>query len=892
MNSREPSEPSDDRPIDAELDFHFTETVDSLVEQGWPESAARAEANRRFGNRARYQRALEKMRTGKPRSLFMSFDVMGFVQHLVRLVEPGVVLRDVRYGVRTLIRSPGFTLVSLLALALGIGANTAVFTVVNAVLLRSLPYADPDRLVVIVDSYPEQGVEHGWGGLADFLDWKAQSHSFTTLDAFAESRVTLTGNGDAEQVVSMSITSTFFETLGVRPLFGRAFAQGEDQPGHPVTVVLSERLWRRRYASDPNMLGRQIVQNGRPATVVGIMPSGFVFGSSQTELWTPLTLTPPVRRGPFFLRGIARLKPGITREQAAAEMDTIAHEVERANPKDYTRLRFPVLSLRDTIVGDVRSLLWLLTIAVGLVLLIAISNVANLMLARATAREREVAVRLSLGASRGQLVRQFMSESLMLSLAGGASGIALAFWGIETLKWLGPQDLPRAGEIAVDARVLAFTVFISIISAVLFGVAPALAASGAAPNEALKEGGRSGGSQRHGRARGALVIAQMSLSVILLIGAGLLIRSFNLLGRVDPGFDAPPDRVLTMLVSPTGPRWRDNPALNVYWTQLLERVRSLPGVQAASLSNTIPPDRLAFTDGYEIESKPLPPGSDHPAVPVPFVSHDYFKTLGIPLVRGRVFDQRDTANSPRVTVISTAMARRHFPGEDPIGQRLKHGGRSLKNPWMEIVGIVGDAKYQGLGEEPAPVYYELSVQVPFRPMWLVVRTKTDARALAPAVREEIRKLDSDVVAERVTTMADAVSASVSMPRFRSLLMTAFAAMALLLAAIGIYGVIAYSVAQRTQEIGVRMALGSSRSGVLMFIVGQGSRLVIVGIAVGLTGAFAVTRMLEGMLFGVTSSDAVTFTSAVLVLGAVAIAACAVPALRASRIDPIRALRHE
>ncbi|HEY7112732.1 MAG TPA: ABC transporter permease [Thermoanaerobaculia bacterium] len=822
----------------------------------------------------------------------MRFDVPGFVPRIVRLLEPGVVFRDVRYGLRTLIRSPGFTLVSLLALALGIGANTAVFSVVNAVLLRPLPYADPDRLVVIVDSYPQQGEEYGSAGLADFLDWKAQSRSFTTLDAFAPSYATLTGNGDAEQVVGMDVTSTFFETLGVRPLLGRAFAQGEDQPGRPPTVVLSERLWRRRYGSDPKLLGRQIVQDGRPATVVGIMPSRFVFGSSQTELWTPLTLTPPVRRGPFFLRGIARLKPGITREQAAAEMDTIAHGVERANPKDYTQLRFPVRSLRDTIVGDVRPLLWLLTIAVGLVLLIAISNVANLTLARATAREREVALRVSIGASRGQIVRQFLSESLMLSLAGGGCGIALAFWGIKTLKWLGPQDLPRAGEIAVDARVLAFTVLVSVLGAVLFGVAPALASSGAAPNEALKEGGRSGGSQRHGRARGALVIAQMSLSVVLLIGAGLLIRSFNLLGHVDLGFAAPPDRVLTMPVSPTGPRWRDNAALNVFWTQLLERVQSLPGVLAASIANTTPPDRLAFTDGYEIESKPLPPGSDHPAVPVPFVSHGYFKTLGIPLLRGRVFDQRDTADSPRVTVISATMARRHFPGEDPIGQRLKHGGRSLKNPWMEIVGIVGDAKYQGLGEKPEPVYYELSDQVPFRPMWLLVRTETDAHALAPAVREEIRKLDPNVVAESSTTMAEAVSESVSMPRFRSLLMTAFAAMALLLAAIGIYGVIAYSVAQRTQEIGVRMALGSSRSRMLVYIVGQGSRLVIAGIAVGLAGAFAVTRMLEGMLFGVTSSDAVTFTGAVLVLGAVAIAACAVPALRASRIDPIRALRHE
>jgi predicted permease len=582
----------------------------------------------------------------------------------------------------------------------------------------------------------------------------------------------------------------------------------------------------------------------------------------------------------------------VTLAQAAAEMETIAHNVERANPKDYANLRFPVVPLREVIVGDIRLLLWVLSGAVVLVLLIAVSNVANLILVRSTARRREIAVRLSIGASRGRLVRQFMTESILLALAGGALGTGLAVSGVTALRTLGPQDLPRLGEIGVDGQVLVFTLLVSLVSAVLFGLAPALSACAAPLNETLKAGGRAGESRSQGRARGGLVVAQVTLSVLLLIGAGLLIRSFTEIGRVDPGFEAPPDRVLAMMVSLTGPRFDKPAARTTFWDEILARIQALPGVEAASISLTIPPYGTEFDD-YEIEGKPLPEGEEHPSVPVPFVSHDYRKTLGIPLLQGRWFDGQDRADTPRVTVISESMARKHFAGENPVGRRMKYGGPSQTwHPYMEIIGVVGDVKYLGLDRDSGAVFYELSFRMPLRDMWLLVRTQGEARLLAAAVRREIHSLDPDVPVDRVGTMAQALAASVSLPRFRSLLMAVFAASALLLSAIGIYSVIAYSVAQRTQEIGIRMALGATPSSVLRQVLRQGSRLAIVGVALGVVGSFGLAGVLKGMLHGVTPSDPAAFAGAVIVLGVVAIMASLVPALRAARIDPITALRQE
>jgi predicted permease len=798
--------------------------------------------------------------------------------------------RDVRYAVRALARSPGFTVAALLALALGIGANTAVFSVVNGVLLRPLPYADPDRLVMVFTSRPHS--ERGNASVAEFLDWRAASRSFQTLDAVDRNRFTLTGDGEPVRISGLSVTATFFETLKARPLLGRIFANGEDQPGRDPTVVLSEGLWRRRYASNPDIVGKPVILEGRPHTVIGVMPASFEFWQRDVEVWATFPLRPPTRRGPHLLLGLARLRPGVTLTQAAAEMEMIARNVQRANPKDYANLRFPVVPLREVIVGDIRPLLWVLSGAVILVLLIAVSNVANLILARSTARQREIAVRLSIGAGRGRLVRQFMTESVLLSLAGGALGTGLAVSGVTALRRLGPQDLPRLGEIGVDGQVLAFTLLVSLASAVLFGLAPALAACAAPLNESLKAGGRASESRSQGRARSALVVAQVTLSVLLLIGAGLLIRSFTRLGRVDPGFEAPPDRVLTMLVSLTSPRF-DKPAVRTaFWDALLARIGALPGVEATSISLTIPPYGTEFDD-YEIEGKPLPVGEEHPSVPVPFVSHDYRKTLGIPLLRGRWFDGQDRADTPRVTVISESMARKHFSGENPVGRRMKYGGPTQSwHPYMEIIGVVGDVKYLGLDRDSGAVFYELSFRIPFRDMWLLVRTQGEAQPLAAAVRREIHSLDPNVPVDRVGTMAQALADSVTLPRFRSLLMGVFAASALLLSSIGIYGVIAYSVAQRTQEIGVRMALGMTSVAVVRMVLRQGGRLAVVGIALGLGAAAGLTRFLQRMLFGVEPLDAITFAGAALVIGAVAIVACTVPAFRAARVDPVTALRQE
>jgi putative ABC transport system permease protein len=861
--------PQVERELDEELRFHLEARIQLEIASGKsPEQARYASLHAMNGIEQRKEECRDMRR--------------------VNLVDD--LVRDLHYALRTLARNPGFTVASLLALALGIGTNTAVFSVVHAVLLRPLPYPDSDRLVMLFTSRPHG--ERGNASVAEFLDWRAASRSFETLDAVDPGRFTLTGNGEAVQISGLSVTATFFETLKARPLLGRTFVTGEDQPGRDPTVVLGERLWRQRYGSDPNIVGKAVTLEGRLHTVIGVMPASFEFWRRDAEAWRVLPIHPPKRRGPHALRGLARLKPGVTVAQAAAEMQMIARNVQRANPKDYANLRFPVVLLRDAIVGDIRMLLWILSGAVVLVLLIAVSNVANLMLARTAVRQREVAVRLSIGAGRGRLMRQFMTESVLLSLVGGSLGTALAISAVTALRWLGPQDLPRLSEVGVDGNVLAFTLVVSLASAVLFGLAPAVASCAASLSERLKGSSRAGESRSQGRARGILVVAEVTLSVVLLIGAGLLIRSFTRLGTVDPGFSAPPDRVLTMLISLTGPRFDKPAAMTAFWDQLLARVKVLPGVEATSISLTVPPYGTEFDD-YEIEGKPLPPGEEHPSVPVPFVSHDYRKTLGIPLLRGRWFDDRDRADTPRVTVISESMARMHFSGEDPVGRRMKYGGpNQSRHPFMEIIGVVGDVKYLGLGRDSGAVFYELSFHMPLPDMWLLVRTQGEPPPLAAAVRREIHSLDPNVPVDRVGTLAQALSGSIALPRFRSLLMAAFAATALLLSAIGIYGVIAYSVAQRTQEIGLRMALGATSAGVVRMVLRQGGQLALVGIVLGLAGAAGLTRFLEKMLFGIDPSDAVTFGGAVLVIGAVAIIACTVPALRAAHVNPVTALRNE
>ena len=848
--------------------------------------------------------AEEKMQAGMSpeearRAAFIELGGVEQVKEQVRDVRVGIFLdtlwQDLRYGFRTLTRSPGFTLVAAAALALGIGANTAIFSIVYGVLFRPLPYPDADRVALVYMRFSPQNSERGTMSQADFFDWRAQNRAFEEPAAFMYDRFDLTGTAEPEQVLGARVTAGFFSALEVRPLLGRLLLTGEDQPSAGSVAVIGEALWRRRFRADPNAIGQAITLDGSKYTIVGVMASTFHFPQPESELWTNLILEPPTRRGPFFYRGLGRLKPGVTIEQAQAETNTIGKRIEQANPHNYVHLTMPVVPLRAALASGVRLGLLVMFGAVGLVLLIAIVNVSNLLLARASTREREMAVRLSLGAGRARVVRQLLTENALLALFGGLAGLLLAYAGIQLLRVWNPGRLPRIDDIRLDGRVLAFTFVVSVVTGILFGLAPALQSSRTDLNTSLKEGGRSGtaGSARR-RTLNALVVAEIALSLTLLIGAGLLLRSFNLLQQVNPGFQAPPERILTLQISPSASKYADERTGIAFYQRLLERVRHLPGVVSAGIADSLPPNRQADMDTFVIEGEPFEGGDIHPALTAPHVSPEYFPALGIPLIEGRYFTERDTGDSTRVTIISATMARRYFSGSSPIGRRFKQstGPPTPYTPFMEIVGVVGDTKYGGLDGESEATYYLPYTQNFDSRTYLVVRSAISAASLAPAVRREIGAVDKDTVVNQVSTMEQAIFASVAQPRFRTLLLGAFAAIALLLAAIGIYGVIAYTVVQRTHEIGIRMALGAQRSHVLGMVMRRGAALALAGTALGFAGALILTRMLSSLLFGISTTDPATFAAASLGLLGVALAASFIPARRATRIDPILAVRYE
>jgi len=805
--------------------------------------------------------------------------------------------QDVRYAARTLAKSPGFTLAAVLALALGIGANTAVFSAVYGVLLRPLPYPDADRLALVHMRFSPQNNDRGTLSIADYLDWKAANRAFEDPVLYTVRRIDILRGGDTgaepEQVSGAMVTAGFFTALRSKPLLGRTFLPGDDSPtGEPV-AVLSEDLWRRRFGANPAVIGQKIRTKAQYCTIVGVMPASLHFPRQDTELWTSLPLEPPKRRGPFFYRGFGRLNPGVSLEQAQQEANAVGRNIEQAHPQTYSRLTLPVVPLHEATVGSVRLPLLVMFWAVLLVLLISMVNVASLLLARANTREREMAVRASLGAGRGRLLRQLLTESVLLALPGGAAGLLLAEGAIRALRYWNPGNLPRIEEIHLDGRVLAFTFLVSLLSGILFGLVPALQASRAAPGESLKEGGRSGtpGASRH-RIHAALVVSEIALSLMLLIGAGLFVRSFVRLQQVSPGFQAPPENLLTMRISPAGVNYDDAVKLTAFYERLLERVRQMPGVESAAVSDSLPPDREADADTFVIAGQQWSQEAN-PSVSAPLVSVDYFRALGIPLLRGRYFTAEDTANSPPVVIISEAMARRYFAGRDPIGERLKRSGPGpeLSSPFMEIVGVVGDVKYMGLQRESGLAYYEPTAQNREPRMFLAIRSAA-ASGLASAVLREIQALDRQAVVVQVTTMDQSIYASVAAPRFRTMLLGFFAGIALLLAAIGIYGVVAYSVTQRTHEIGIRMAVGARRLDVLRLVLGQGATLALLGICIGLGGSLALTQMLAQLLFSVKPTDPLTFGGVSLALAAVALLASFIPARRATRIDPLVALRYE
>ncbi len=863
--------PRVEQDLDEELRAYLEQLTDEKVRSGESYAAARRAALLELGGVEQVKEEVREIRIGN-------------------MLES--ILHDLRYGFRSLAKNIGFTGVVILALALGIGANTTMFSVAYGILMRPLPYPDAGRVALVYMHFSPQNFDRGTMCIADYLDWKAQNHAFEEPSIFSSRRMDLVGTGEPEQVQGALVTAGFFSTMRVPPLLGRVFLPGEDRPGAPSTAVLSEALWRRRFSASPAVIGQSIAINGASATIIGVMPDAFRFPRATTELWTNLPLVPPTRRGPFIARGVARLKHGVTIEQAQLETNTIGQRIMRENPY-YRNLTLPVERLRDAIVGDVRTPLLVLIGAVGLVLLIAVVNVANLMLARATTREGEMALRLSLGAGRMRLVRQLLTESLLLSIAGGVAGLLVSYGGIQLLRSWNPGNLPLIEYVELDGRALGFMLLTAVVTGLLFGLAPAVQGMRANLNSTLKEGGRGAraGTSTARRIRTALVVSEIALSLMLMAGAGLLIRSLEHLERVTGGFAAPPRDILTIAVSPSDRKYNDAQAFRNLYEDMLERARQVPGVEAVALSDTLPPDRQEDADTFTIQGQVLVSGEQNPAVSDAIISGDYFRAMRIPLLKGRFFTPQDKQESAPVVIISDSLARHFFPGQEPLGRRIKQSGPDNQAPFMEVVGVVGDVKYTGLQKDTDAAYYMPYGQNFGRRMYVVVRTSLGA-ALAPALRRAVQAADPGVTLNQVETMQETLSRAVALPRFDTVLLAAFALVALLLAAVGIYGIIAYSVAQRTHEIGVRMALGAGQGSVLGMVIRQGASLALIGILLGLSGAFALTRLLSNLLFGVSSTDPLTFAAVALGLLAVALLASFIPARRATRISPVTALRYE
>jgi putative ABC transport system permease protein len=808
-------------------------------------------------------------------------------------------IQDLRYGIRMLLKQPTFTAVAVITLALGIGANTAIFSVVNAVLLRPLPFPQSDNLVTVTMANPRLGEDRIPLSVADFLDWRAQNQVFENLAAYTDNWFSLTGNPEPERIRGAWVTADFFSTLRVQPLLGRTFMTGEDAPGNPSLVILSFRLWQRRFDSNPQVIGQAITLNGKSRTVVGIMPEGFDFPPEgenslpgEVQLWSLHTLTPTQQRGPYYLFGIGRLKSGTSIANANSELNSIGLRVRQANPLSNAETTFTSRSLKDSMVGNVRRMLFVLLGGVAFVLLIGSVNVANLSLSRAASRGSEMAIRSALGAGKGRIVRQLLTESLLLAAVGGVLGVLLAFWGVKLLLAIGSENLPRLHEVQIDTRVLGFTVLISLMSALIFGLIPAWRSARGSVSQSLKEARQVGGEEKgwH-RTRNLLVVAEVALSLVLLAGAGLMLNSFLRLQRVSPGFV--PQNILITHISLPDPRYKDDNQINAFYQQLIDRISKLPGVTATGIGMSLPPNQLSISDTFTIEGAPVIPGKSDPPSPVLFVSPGYFNALGVPLLRGRNFGDTDHANAPPVVIINEMLARRYFPNQDPIGRRMKIGGPERpRNTWMEIVGVVGDVPYSGLDISPEPAFYQHYLQNAWSSNYLVMRTTSDPRQLAGPVREAVWSLDKDLPVADVKTMQDLLSESVAKPRFRTFAFLVLGALALMLAVTGIYSVMSYMVTQRTREIGIRVALGAQRSNVIRLIVWHGMSLAIVGVVLGLVAAFALVRLMTSLLFGVGANDPLTFAAITVLLLAVSVVACWVPARRATKVDPLVALKYE
>ena len=802
--------------------------------------------------------------------------------------------QDLRYGLRTLAKNPAFTSIAIVALALGIGANSAIFSAVDAVLLRPLPFKKPEQLVMLWENATHLGFPKNTPSPANFLDWQKQGGAFTGMAAMVERSFNLTGVGEPERLDGRRVSANLFDLLGVRAVLGRTFVPDDDRPGSHV-VLLSYSLWQRRVGSDPSVIGHALALNGESYTVIGIMPR-FVqlpgFANRNDQLWVPIAFPPEeaAQRGNHFLEVIARMKPGITLKQAQAEMETIAARLAQQYPDYNTRLGAVVVPLHEEVVGDIKPALLVLLGAVGFVLLIACANVANLLLARAAVRQKEIALRLALGASRSRLMRQFLTESVLLAVFGAGLGLLLALGGIRILKTFIPATISQVQTINIDARVLIFTALVAVLTGIGFGLAPALQASHLNLNDTLKEGGRdAGGGSKGNRLRGLLVIGEVAVSFVLLIGAGLLINSFFHLRNLEPGFRA--DHLLTMKVDLSEVKYPDRERRAAFFDEVIRRVRALPGVQSAAVAGNLPLTYNGDSMNISVEGVPDPPPDQRPDVIFRAIGPGYFGTMGISIIRGRDFTDQDKADSKNVVVISEKTAQHFWPGQDPIGRRLKPGSSTSNTPWREVIGIVKDVRQNDFIAAPKmQMYFTYRQLKDLAPNALVIRTSIEPLSLAASARDAIWSVDRDQTVADIDTMEHIVAESVARQRFSMLLLGLFATLALLLASVGIYGVMTYSVAQRTHEIGIRIALGARRADVLQMTIKQGLRLVGAGMILGLAAAFILTRVLESLLFGISATDPVTFFGISLVLLAVAILASYLPALRATKVDPIIALR--
>ncbi|PYS88844.1 MAG: hypothetical protein DMF64_19445 [Acidobacteria bacterium] len=811
--------------------------------------------------------------------------------------------QDIRFGMRLLWKSPGFTLVTILALALGIGANSAIFSVVNGVLLRPLPFKTADRLVFLSEwsqQVPGMSVSY-----PNYQDWRDQSTVFEQLAAFRSAGYILTGAGDPERLSAREVSASFFPALGVTPALGRNFTAEEDKPGASRTVVISQGLWQRRFGGNPNVVGQAVTLNNQSFTVVGVLPQTFEW-QSPVDLFVPIEnslgddLQARDNHPGIYL--IGTLKNGVTVEQARAELTTITARLAQQYPKTNAGNGFTLAKLQDRATEDIRAALLVVLAAVGFVLLIACANVANLLLARAATRAKEIAIRTALGAGRWRIVRQLLTESILLALAGGALGLLFAMWGVDALRAVIPDEVPRllVASIRLDTRVLLFTLVVSAVTGVLFGLAPAIQISKANLNEALKEGGRSatGGAHRN-YVRSLLVVSEVALSLLLLVGAGLLMQSFLNLQRADIGFD--PDHVLTLRISLPEARYTENAQIENFYRALLQRVEHLPGVEYAGLTRGLPMSG-GIESGITIEGHEVTDRKDTIVAVNLTVTPDYFRAMEIPLIKGRYFTDQDKTDAPPVVLIDEMLAARYFAGQDPIGKRIRLGGPDANFPWMQVVGVVKHVKHYGPDEEGRGEIYRPYFQLLNMPnvpgarfnnsMVLAVRTTNEPTSLTGAIRNAVLEIDKDQPISQVQPMTQIVASAVSSQKFATWLLAIFATVALLLAALGLYGVMAYSVTQRTHEIGIRIALGAAQRDVLQLIVGHGMRLTLIGVAIGLVGSFVITRLMKSLLYGVSAADPFTYGGVALLLALVALVACLIPARRAMKVDPMVALRYE